>query len=134
VSWSGIYLARAGDALAVAFDGDRVWLTRRVTEPTLSCVQALSGGPVVFEGRDTESGLFGVHVEEKVTALVRVDASGAAARIGEFGVQGSDDGLSRARQLAWDPTRKTLWAAVGSAGVLASTAPGAPPPTVGVLS
>jgi hypothetical protein len=130
----GVYLARAGSALAVGVENDRVWLTRCVTESGLSRVEALSGGPVTFEGTDTASALFGVNIEEKMTGLIRVDANGDATRIGELGVRDSEKTPPDVQQLAWDSTRKTLWAAAGAAGLLSSTAPGNPPPGAGALS
>jgi hypothetical protein len=123
-----------GDALAVGFGGEKVWLTRRLTEPKMMCVEALSGGPLAFEGPDAASALFGVSIGETVTSLMRVDASGVATSIGEFGVPEAEKGITRVHQLAWDATRKTLWAAVGKAGVLSSTAPGAPVPGAATLS
>jgi len=131
---SYVYLARAGEALAVGFEDGGVWLTRRVTEPRLSCVESLSGGPVAFQGPDAAGALFGLKIEEKVRGLIRVDANGAAARIGELEMPETEKLRRGVEQLAWDATRKTLWAAVGRAGVLASTAPGAPLPGAGVLS
>ncbi len=131
---AGVYLARLGDALAVGVEHDRVWLTRRVTEPKLSCVETLSGGPVAFEGPEGAGALFGLSIEETMTGLVRVDKDGAATRIAEFGGPPTIKETGGVHQLVWDATRRTLWAAAGSAGVLSSTAPGSPVPAAGVLS
>jgi hypothetical protein len=69
-----------------------------------------------------------------MTGLIRVEAGGAATRIGELSVPEPEKGVAVVRQLAWDEARKTLWAAAGAAGLLASTAPGNPVPGAGALS
>jgi hypothetical protein len=133
---SDAYLAVQGGALAIGFPRDKVWLTRTVAKPHLACVEELSGGPVVFDGPGGHGALFGVAIEGNVTGLLRVAPDGTVARIGELGISGADASAAPGlvRQLAWDATRKTLWAAAGSAGVLSSTAPGAPAPGAGTAS
>jgi hypothetical protein len=133
-----VYLAVAGEALAVAFPyaepGEHAWMTRNMTREALSEVKMLSGGPLAFQGRDSDAALVGTAIDGNVHGIVRIDAKGIATRIGELEVPKEDEHYSSLKQLAWDESRQTLWVAAGRAGVIASTAPGVTPPWKGTLS
>jgi len=127
---SGVEIAVAGMAAAVSFERGGVWITR-AKEQEFAEVEALrGGGPIAFEGAAADAALFcAVPDGADAQAIVRVDAAGDAARIGEITAKDNDlSPLLPIRALAWDATRRTLWSAAGRAGVLRSTAPGAPPP------
>jgi hypothetical protein len=136
--FTDVYLAVAGEALAVAFPfaepGEHAWMTRNVTREALSEVKLLSGGPLAFQGRGRNAALFGTTIDGNVHGIVRIDAKGIATRIGELEVPKEGERYSSVKQLAWDESRQTLWVAAGGAGVIASTAPGVTPPWKGALS
>lgn len=133
-------LAIAGKALAVSFAFEGVWLTRDCKEHAFEEIEELRGGldwhergdqvPIAFEGAADDAALFAAVQDTKSTQhIVRVGAGGRAQRIAEVEVPKSDAPgpiLPPVRALAWDATRRTLWGAAGAAGILASTAPGAP--------
>ena len=139
-TFSDMELAMAGKALAVSFEFGGVWMTRDCKEHAFTEIEALrgrlapydrgSGGPIAFEGSADDAALFAAVRDTKSTQhIVRVDAEGRAQRIAEVEVEGVDEGtvsLPPVRALAWDSTRRTLWSAAGRAGIMRSTAPGAP--------
>jgi hypothetical protein len=119
-------LALAGDCVAVSFELEGVWINRREDAPFERVEAMAEGHSIAFQGGRTDSALFGGVGDAKGAAIVRVDAEGVAIRVGEVGTQ---EGTGpRLRKLAWDGSRRTLWAAAGPAGVLWSTEPGAGAP------
>jgi hypothetical protein len=144
-SFFGAKLAIAGDAVAVSFERGGVWLTRNIKEREFVELEELrgldpvkggdGGGAIAFEGAGSDAALFAVIREtHQRSAIVRVDAPGRHERIAEveMTVEGEDGdadalgSLPMIRAMAWDATRRTLWSAAGRAGVMYSTAPGAP--------
>jgi hypothetical protein len=137
-SFSGVRLAVAGKAVAVAFQHvGGVWLTRDLEKEDLV---ELDGFPerepagferdaaIAFEGAHAGAALF-VAAQETArrSVITRVDAQGNAERIVELEVEEDRRGRLIA-QMAWDETRRTLWCAAGHAGVLGATAPGSQVP------
>jgi hypothetical protein len=134
-----VELAMAGKSLAVSFDFDGVWMTRDCKEHPFTELVELRGrldrhdrcsAAIAFEGSADDAALFAaVRDTRTIQRIVRVDAEGCAQRIAEVEVEGGDEkGLIQppVRALAWDATRRTLWSATGRAGIMCSTAPGAP--------
>jgi hypothetical protein len=129
----GVELAVAGTAVAVSFkDGDGgVWITRDMRELHFEELEGGQGGPLAFEGTSADAALFAA-VKETPTrsAIVRVDARGRRERIAELEIEvegGEPPSGPMIHAMVWDATRRTLWSAAGRAGLLCSTAPGAPP-------
>jgi hypothetical protein len=138
----GVELAVAGTAVAVSFkSGDGgVWLTRDMRELHFEELEPLRGleslkggygGPLAFEGTSADAALFAA-VKETPTrsAIVRVDARGRPERIADLEIEvegGEPPSGPMIHAMVWDATRRTLWSAAGRAGLLCSTAPGAPP-------
>ena len=130
-----VELAIAGKSLAVSFDFDGVWMTRDCKEHPFEELEELRGSldpddragaaAIAFEGSADDAALFAAVQGTRTTQhIVRVDAEGRAERIAEVEVAGGE--TERLRALAWDATRRTLWSAMGRAGIMCSTAPGAP--------
>ena len=133
-------LAIAGKSLAVSFDFDGVWMTRDCKEHPFTELEDLRGpldphdrcsaAAIAFEGSADDAALFAaVQDTRTMQHIVRVDAEGRAQRIAEVEVAGGDEErliLPPVRALAWDATRRTVWSATGRAGIMCSTAPGAP--------
>lgn len=140
--YTGATLAMAGGSIALSFNDGGVWMTRDIREHAFTEVESLrgrlgtgeggGGAPIVFEGAARDAALLAAVRDSRTTQhIVRVDAEGRAARVAEVETDGSDAQLSPApplRAMAWDSTRRTLWSAAGRAGILASTAAGAPWP------
>ena len=118
-------LAIAGTAVAVSFQFENVYLARDLDAPFAAVPLLSSGGPVAFEGTDANAPLFGVIGEGDEQSIVRITPEGDAATIVEMTVSNGE--APRIRQLAWDASRRTLWAAACRAGLVAATAPGSPP-------
>jgi hypothetical protein len=135
-SFLGARLAIAGKSVAVSFDGGGVWLTRDVERQHFKEVEELRDGAssytgrgpaIVFEGAAGDAALIGaVRASETTLHVIRVDARGRATRIAELETEGGEKPTGR--ELAWDSTRRTLWSAAGRAGIMCTTAPGAPSP------
>jgi hypothetical protein len=131
---SGVRLAVAGTAVAVAFEmQEGVWLSRKLREP-IERVDALRGKDVVlaFGGASTDAPLFAAMRETPLRAgIARVDAEGRCERIAELEltIEGDEKPpvLPLIHEMAWDETRRTLWSAAGRAGIMCSTEPGAAP-------
>ncbi len=134
-----LQLAVAGKSLAVSFGFDGVYLTRDCMEHEFTEIEELRGrldsndrpeaAPIAFEGSADDAALFAAVRDTKaVQHIVRVDAAGHAQRIAEVELETNDETQLRPpiHALAWDGTRSTLWSAAGKAGIMRSTAPGAP--------
>jgi hypothetical protein len=144
LDWFGVHLAVAGRAVAVSFIGTGgIWLTREIEEKEFVELEQLRGytrredgigdteGAIAFEGPQADAALFAaVRDSAQGASIVRVDAEGGSQRIAELTVEGDAETRDRTliHQMAWDATRRTVWSAAGLAGVLCSTAPGAPVP------
>jgi len=86
------------------------------------------GAALAFEGSSPDAALFvAANETARRSAIVRVDAGGRVERIGELETN-DESSVRLIHQMVWDDTRRTLWSAAGRAGVLGSTAPGAPVP------
>jgi hypothetical protein len=135
-------LAIAGKSIAASFDDGSVWMTRDCKEHPFTEVEPMrgrldpvecGGAPAIaFEGTANDAALFAAVQDSKTTQhIVRVDAEGRATRIAEVEIETNNAEhtiLPPVRALAWDATRRTLWGAAGRAGIICSTAPGAPSP------
>lgn len=118
-----VYLAVAGAAVAISFDGGAPLVSRGMDEPFARCAPLDGAGPLAFEGSDPGAALFGAVREGSEGALVRVERSGAALRTAEFGTEGGPPIEMAA--LSWDASRHQLWAASPQVGLLTSVAPSA---------
>jgi len=139
-AFCGVELAIAGKSLAVSFGFEGVWMTRDCKEHAFTEIEELRGrldpndrtsaAAIAFEGSADDAALFAAVRDTKTTQhIVRVDAQGRALRVAEVEVEASDEEhliVPPVRALAWDSTRRTLWSATGRAGIMCSTAPGAP--------
>lgn len=136
---SDMELAIAGKSLAVSFDFEGVWLTRDCKEHAFAEVEELRGrldrsdrgaaAAIAFEGSADDAALFAaVRATKSTQHIARVDAEGRVQRIAEVEIEAGAEHqiLAPVRALAWDSTRRTLWSAAGAAGIMCSTAPGAP--------
>ncbi len=144
--FAGASLAIAGKSVAVSFDLGGLWLTRDIEHLPFREVEELSAGlspedggggaAIAFEGAANDSALIAVAAGSPTTLHVsRIDAKDRVTRIAEVDIEGKRDEIPSVRGIAWDPTRRTLWSAAGRAGILCTTAPGAPSPLgVGALS
>jgi hypothetical protein len=133
VVMDGANLAVASRSVAVSFPHGRIYVSRGTREEFSEVEVTEDAGPVAFQGGFAGAAVFGASHEEGLTGIVRVDARGAAQRIGEIGAQGGPS--PRIKGFAWDASRHTLWTAAGDAGLAYSTAPGAKSPLgAGALS
>jgi hypothetical protein len=113
-------LAVAGDAVAAHMAWGGVWVSRGREEPFVRCEALGTGGPVTFEGTDEGSPLLCAIEEDAGDAVLRVDVSGAVTRVATVDrPEGQDERCIR--ELAWDASRRTLWAVVEGAGLLRLT-------------
>ena len=136
----GLELAVAGKSLAVSFPYGGVSMTRDCKEHAFEDIEVLQGrldpmdrgvaAAIAFEGAADDAALFAAIRDTRTTQhIVRIDAEGRALRIAEVGVDDGDEQrliFPPVRAFAWDSTRRTLWSATGAAGIMCSTAPGAP--------
>jgi hypothetical protein len=134
----GCVLAVAGRAVAVAYEAGGVWITRDVTQREFREVEELQANPdvpgaalgrcIAFGGATDEAPLFCTSTTSKgMQAILRVDADGRVTHLADV-TKPEDEIVAPIRAIAWDATRRTLWAACGEAGVLCLTEPGAPVP------
>jgi hypothetical protein len=134
-------LAVAGRAVAVSLEHGGVYLTRDLGDQPLERIDALSGRPqleqgephggtIVFDDDESPALFAAVRRSGTETHLVRLAPDGSALRIAEIERDANDTlaSLPLISSLAWDATRRTVWAAAGHAGILCSTAPGSPSP------
>jgi hypothetical protein len=119
-----VHLAVAGKAVALSLGWSGAFVSRDVdTLPFVKCEPLESAGPLVFEGTSADAALFGAVWTEALTAVVRVDASGRAMRIGDVLVErGPAEPID---ELAWDASRRRLFAVHRGAGLVVATAPDA---------
>jgi hypothetical protein len=117
-----IHLAVAGMAVAVS-RGGTVLVSRGQDDPFVPCEPLAGAGPLAFEGPSEDAALFGAINQKHMGALVRVDRSGAAMRIAEFG--SDETAAPEITALSWDTQRKRLWGASPGIGLLTSSAPSA---------
>lgn len=140
-SLASVRLAIADRAVAVSFGGEgSVWLTRDLAGEDFAAVEEPRGADasyrpapaIAFEGASADSALFVAKVEaEDRAAIVRFEAGGGGTRIAEVTREGDAGAQPQIHEMTWDATRKTLWSAAGRAGLMCTTAPGAPPPVGG---
>jgi len=101
---TSVHLAILGMTAAVSVDGE-LWISRGKDDPFASDESVASAGAIAL-GND---GAIYVY-DDQVAAVVRVDESGDATPVKEM--------QSRVASLAWDESRKTLWAASRDALVM----------------
>jgi hypothetical protein len=119
-----MYLAVAGDAVAYSMgDGWGTFVSWEAEGDFQMCAE-LRGGPIAFQTGSGGVALFGAYSDEEGGAIVRVTREGVATRIAELEARGEDAPLGISA-LAWDESRRRLWAASPQAGLLVSVEPGA---------
>jgi len=118
------HLAVAGKAVALSIGWEGAFVTRDIeTMPFEKCEPLAHAGALAFEGSSPDSALFGAVVTDAFASIVRVDASGNAVRLGDLRPE-----QGRAfpfDELAWDATRRRLFAVHRQAGLVVATAPDA---------
>jgi len=119
-----MHLAVAGKAVALSIGWTGAWVTRQLeTMPFEKSEPLALAGALAFEGSSPDAALFGAVNDEAKTSVVRVDASGAAVRVGDLLV---DQGRTYPfDEMAWDSTRRRLFAVHRQAGLVVATAPDA---------
>jgi hypothetical protein len=118
------HLAVAGKAVALSIGWEGAFVTRDIeTMPFEKCEPLSLAGALTFEGSSPDSALFGAVCTESFASIVRVDASGNAMRLGDLR---SERGPAVPfDELAWDTTRRRLFAVHRQAGLVVATAPDA---------
>lgn len=116
-----VHLAVADLAVAFAVAETGVFVSRAFEGPFLPVEPLATAGPVVFEGLTSDAPLFGASRHAGVASIIRVDRDGVALRIAD---SGSESGPPpEFVELAWDGSRKMLWAASPEMGLVTCTAP-----------
>ncbi len=118
------HLAVAGKAVALSLGWSGAFVSRDVDAlPFVKSEPLACAGPLVFEGTSADAALFGAVYTEALTAIVRVDASGRAVRVGDLLVESGP--ASPFDEIAWDAARRRLFAVHRQAGLVVATAPDA---------
>jgi hypothetical protein len=123
-----VHLAVCGEAIAYSVGSpDGAWGTLvswDSRQDTFDLCEVVSGGPVAFQ---SESSLFATYNDDCGASILRVPRGRPVERIAQIG--GEEDDLAvapRIEALAWDESRRALWAA-SHAGLLRSSEPGGKP-------
>jgi hypothetical protein len=118
------HLAVAGKAVALSVGWEGAFVSRDIESlPFEKCEPLSLAGALVFEGTSSDAALFGAVCTDAFASIVRVDASGHAVRLGDLSPE-------RGRavpfdELAWDATRRRVFAVHRQAGLVVATAPDA---------
>jgi hypothetical protein len=118
------HLAVAGKQVALSVGWEGAFVSRDIeTMPFVKSEPLSLAGALAFEGTSPDAALFGAVHTESFASIVRVDASGNAMRLGDLRPE-------RGRavpfdELAWDATRRRLFAVHRQAGLVVATAPDA---------
>jgi hypothetical protein len=119
-----VQVAVAGDSIAVTLDSLGAYVSRSPREPLARCASLENACAVAFEDASTGAPLYAAVSLSSTRSLVRVEASGATVRVVDIEAEGSQEPAD-VSALAWDASRRTLWAASKAVGLVACTAPGA---------
>ena len=118
---SPFHLAVAGKAVALSVGWEGAFLTRDLESmPFVKCEPLSLAGALCFDGSSPDAALFGSVNTESSTSIVRVDASGHAVRLGDLLPE-----RGRALpfdQIAWDASRRRVYAVHRQAGLVVATA------------
>jgi hypothetical protein len=118
------HVAVAGKAVAFSFGSHGAFVSRDLeAKPFVKCEPLADAGALVFEGASPDAALFGAIWTEAFISIVRVDASGNAVRLGDLSVEGAP-GVPF-DEIAWDASRRRLFAVHGQVGLVVATAPDA---------
>jgi len=118
------HIAVAGKAVAVSVGWEGAFVTRDlVAQPFVKSEPLASAGALAFEGTSSDAALYGVILTDAMTSIVRVDASGQAVRIGD--VLPEKGPACPFDEIAWDESRRRLFAVHRQAGLVVATAPDA---------
>jgi hypothetical protein len=119
-----MHLAVAGRAVALSIGWSGAWVTRELETMPFEKIEPLAAaGALAFEGSSPDAALFGAVNDEAKTSVVRVDAYGRAVRLGDMLI---DHGRAYPfDEIAWDATRRRLFAVHRQAGLVVATAPDA---------
>jgi hypothetical protein len=107
-------------------------VSRADEAPFLAAELLSTAGPLEFEGTASDAPLFGALVQADTATIARVDATGTAIRIADFGSDG--DVVPQLTSLSWDASRRMLWAASPQMGLVTCVAPSAKGAKKAVLS
>jgi hypothetical protein len=128
-------IAVAGNSIAVTLPDVGVFVSRSPTAELTPCEPLATAGPIAFEGSASDAALYGAVAVGSTLSLVRVDASGAAVSVVDLVSEG--EGVHEAaiaQGLAWDGTRRTLWVASTTVGLVRCDAPRTKGKTPSLLS
>ncbi len=118
------HVAVSGKALAFSIGWRGTFVSRDVaTSPFEPCGPLDHAGALAFEGTAPDAALFGATCTEELASIVRVDASGKAIRVGDIVPEGGV--VVPLDEIAWDASRRRLFAVHRTAGLLVATAPDA---------
>ncbi len=119
-----IHIAVAGKAVAWSFGWHGAFVSRDFPDkPFERCEPLAHAGALAFEGNAANAALFGAVSAEGCSSIVRVDASGKAVRVGDLMVDGQK--AVPFDELAWDASRKCLFAVHRQVGLVVAAAPDA---------
>jgi hypothetical protein len=116
------YLAVAGRAVAFSAAGG-AFVSRAPDAPFVPCPDLATAGPLAFEGPSPGAALFGAVNQPARTSILRIGGDGDAARIADFGADAGP--TPEITALAWDGSRRMIWAGSPQMGLVTCTAPGA---------
>jgi len=112
-----VHLAVADVAIAYSVGGGGALVSRGIDEDFARCEGLERAGPLAFHGTAGGAAVFGASWSKSVCAIDRAGPGeqGPVQRIVEMGTEGGD--APRIEALAWDPSRRALWAASQQTGV-----------------
>lgn len=116
------HVAVAGQAVAFSIGWRGAFVSRDLAkEPFVKCEPLSLAGALAFEGPSPDAALYGALAGDAFSSVVRVDATGNAVRIAdllpEHGTAVPFD------EIAWDPSRRSLYCVHRQAGLVTVTAP-----------
>ena len=89
----------------------------------MRCEVLGDGGPVAFEGHDSDAALFGACMAPKKTWISRIPAAGPAEVL--LRLTAEEGRPPELVSLAWDEERRKLWGASPDTGLVGAFEPGA---------
>ena len=118
------HLAVAGKAVAYSFGQHGAFVCRDVAkQPFVKCEPLSLAGALAFEGSSPDAALFGATATDAFSSIVRVDVSGNAVRVGDL--RATPGPAVPFSEMAWDGSRRMLFAVHPEVGLAVATAPDA---------
>jgi hypothetical protein len=118
------HVAVAGKAVACSLGQYGAFVCRDIgAQPFVKSEPLSLAGALAFEGSSPDAALFGATWTDAITSIVRVDALENATRVGDLRVS---TGLAVPfDEIAWDASRRRLFAVHRQVGLVVATAPDA---------